>query len=152
GFVPAAGATCTVTLIASNGANPSPAGPFTLTTNASGQVSVTFTSASTGQVTGHASCDVTVAGISLHRETDGQNGNSGNAVKTFVDAKIAISPSATNRVGSPHTFTVTLSKDIGDGNGFVPFSGAHVDFTLTDTLGASSVLNAAASTCDDAGA
>ena len=68
--------------------------------------------------------------------TDGVAPNSGPAVKTFVDAKIAITPDATNRIGAPHTFTVTLSKDLGDGAGFVAFAGAHVDFTLTDSNGA----------------
>src|SRR5204862_49917 len=58
--------------------------------------------------------------------------------------------SATNRVGAPHTFTVTLSKDVGDGAGFVPFSGAHVNFTLTDSSGATHT--AATGTCTNVGA
>ena len=56
------------------------------------------------------------------------------------------------RSAQPHTFTVTLMKDIGDGAGFVAAAGEHVDFTLTDSNGASFTLNAASSTCDDAGA
>ena len=39
----------------------------------------------------------------------------GPATKTWVDARIAIAPNATNEVGQPHTFTVTLEKDTGDG-------------------------------------
>ena len=49
----------------------------------------------------------------------------GNASKTWASAKIVIAPSATNEVGHPHTFTVTLSKDSGTGS-FVPAAGEHV--------------------------
>ena len=31
---------------------------------------------------------------------------------------------------------MTLEKDLGDGAGFVPAAGEHVDFTLTDAEGA----------------
>jgi hypothetical protein len=46
---------------------------------------------------------------------------------------------------------VTLSKDTGTGV-FVPAAGEHVNFTLTDSNGAGSVLDAPTSTCDNAGA
>ena len=55
-------------------------------------------------------------------------------------------------VGQPHTFTVTLSQDTGNGAGFVAFPGQHVDFTLTPAGGATPVVDTVASTCDDAGA
>ena len=45
---------------------------------------------------------------------------------------------------------VTLCKDTGDGHGFVPAAGEHVDVTLTPTNGAS-VLNPTG-TCLNAGA
>ena len=123
------------------------------TRTANGQCTITFTSNSAGKVTGNASWTGSLGTPSNFTvSTNGVAPNSGPAVKTFVDAKIAITPDATNRVGAPHTFTVTLMKNIGDGNGFVAFSGAHVNFSLTDSNGAASVLNAAASTCDDAGA
>src|SRR4051812_31072380 len=61
-FVAAAGETVTVTLTGTNGATPTPAGPFVATTDASGQFAVTFTSPSTGIVTGHASSTLSVAG------------------------------------------------------------------------------------------
>src|SRR5262249_55452547 len=54
--------------------------------------------------------------------------------------------------GQPHTYTVTLQQDTGNGSGFVAFSGQHVDFTLTPGGAAVPVLDASASTCDDAGA
>ena len=69
---------------------------------------VTFTSATPGQVTGHALelADSRFGAGSDHacrRTATGQNGS--DAVKTFVDARIHITPDATNRVGAPHTFT-----------------------------------------------
>ena len=71
-------------------------------------------------------------------------------MKRWVNAKISITPTATNVVGQPHTFTVTLQKDIGDGNGFVAAAGEHVDVTLTDANGA--VHTAPTGTCTNAGA
>ena len=60
---------------------------------------------------------------------------SGHATKTFVDARISIAPDATNEVGQPHTFTVTLEKDPGTGCfGRLPASMSTV--TLTDSNGA----------------
>jgi phosphoheptose isomerase len=134
GFAAAAGQPLTITLTG-NGATPNPAGPFNCTTNASGQCSVTFTSSTTGTVTGHASSTVTLGNPSttFTVETDGVGGNSGNAVKTFVDAKISISPSATNRVGQPHTFTATVLAD--SGNGFTAAAGQPVTITLTGNPG-----------------
>jgi len=57
--------------------------------------------------------------------------NSGDAVKTFVDAKISIAPNATNEVGQPHTFTVTVLQDDGltaaqGGDGVTGFTAATV--------------------------
>jgi hypothetical protein len=100
-------------------------------------------------VTGHATAGLTVGGVSLTRSTDGVSPNSDDAVKTFVDAKITIAEDATNEVGDPHTFTVTVWQDAGDGSGFVKATVGNVDVTLTDSNGAVSVLDATASTCDD---
>ncbi|HYS72412.1 MAG TPA: prealbumin-like fold domain-containing protein [Thermoplasmata archaeon] len=146
------GTIVTVGLTASNGASVSPisdncASPGTL----GGTCTVTFTSPSAGVVTGHAAADVNIAGNSVHVETNGIAPNSGDATKVFVDASITIGPSAANEVGTPHTFTVAVEANSGDGAGFVPAPVGHVSFTLTDSNGASSSLNAAASTCDDAG-
>src|SRR5207247_2587994 len=77
-------------------------------------------------------------------------GGSGPAVKTFVDANITITPSATNAVGQPHTFTVTVQQNAGDGNGFVAAPVGNVDVTLSNSNGAVAVLDAAASTFVDA--
>jgi hypothetical protein len=122
------------------------------TSGGTGSCTITLSSAVTGVTTVSAHSTLLVSGVSLTRNTNGVGANSGPATKTWVNAAISIAPNATNEVGQPHTFTVTLQKDVGDGAGFVAFAGAHVDFTLTDSNGAVSVLNAAASTCDDAGA
>jgi len=119
--------------------------------DASGQCTIAFTSNSAGQVTGHASATVPILGDNFFVETDGASPNSDDAVKTYVDARITITPSETNEVGASHTFTVDVDKDAGDGLGFVAATVGNVDITLTDSNGAVSVLHAAASTCDDAG-
>src|SRR5439155_1670703 len=115
-----------VTLTGSNGAIPDVSAPVNLpptnpsvvsgTTNASGLFTVTFTSASAGQVTGHAATDVSFARLAseqppstplvVHRETTGTAGNGADAVKRFINAEIFIAPSAVNAVGQSHTFTV----------------------------------------------
>ncbi len=82
-----------------------------------------------------AQTTVSVGGVSLTRATTGNGGNSGPAVKTWVNARISIAPNATNAVGEPHTFTVTLEVDPGTGT-FGPAAGQHVDVTLTDSNGA----------------
>jgi uncharacterized repeat protein (TIGR01451 family) len=80
------------------------------------------------------------------------NNIQGSALEPVPHASIAIALAATNGVGEPHTFTVTLMKDLDDGAGPIPASGEHVTVTLTDAGGASSQVNAASSTCDNAGA
>jgi hypothetical protein len=118
GLAPAgAGQTVTVTLTGSNGANPNPAGPFTLTTDANGQVQVTFTSATPGKVTGHASWTGSLSGSAPFTvQTDGTAPDSGDAVKTFVDANIQISPAqATNPLNTNHTLHCHINVNNGSG-------------------------------------
>src|SRR6185369_9233404 len=55
GFVPAPGRPVTVTLANFNGAVALPPGPFSGTTDANGQFTVTFNSPTAGEVIGHAS-------------------------------------------------------------------------------------------------
>ena len=81
---------------------------------------------------------VVVGGVTLVRETDGLGLNSDDAVKVFIEpaASITIEPDATNEVGDPHTFTVTVQEDpLGDGN-FVPADGETVDVTYASANGA----------------
>jgi hypothetical protein len=89
----------------------------------------------TGVTTVHAEANILIDGGSVFRETDGLSPNSGDADKTWVDAKIAIAPDDTNGIGEEHTFTVTVMEDDGSGGGFAAAAGEHVDFTLTDAGG-----------------
>src|SRR5436305_14241630 len=114
----------------SQGAVANPAGPITGPTNASGQLSATFTSATAGQVTGNASCSKTVNGVTLTRDTDPATakigsgpGGSGPATKTFVDACITIDRTGAEEVGAVHTFTLTFSVNDGSSNTLVVTSG-----------------------------
>ena len=156
-FVPAAGEHVTVTLTPANGATASNQTGTCLNaganTDANGQCSITFVSNTTGKVSGHASSTLTIGtpSTTFTVQTDGVLLNSGDAVKTFVNAKISIAPDATNEVGHPHTFTVTLQEDPGTGT-FVPAAGEHVNFTLTGSNGATPIVDNPSSTCDDAGA
>jgi uncharacterized repeat protein (TIGR01451 family) len=120
------------------------------TIGATGECTVQINSPTTGANTIKAATDVTVGGVSLHRETgDANAGDSASAHKTYVNAKISISPDATNEVGHQHTFTVTLLQDTGTGS-FVPAAGQHVDVSLSDSNGANHA--APTGTCTNAGA
>ncbi|NOX63488.1 MAG: hypothetical protein GXP42_16315, partial [Chloroflexi bacterium] len=62
----------------------------------------------------------TIDGATVYSETDGVGGNSGDAVKRYVDAKLTLTPSEdANQVGDAHVFTAELKFDYGDGQGFV---------------------------------
>jgi hypothetical protein len=107
---------------------------------------VTFSSGSAGKTVGHASASILSGGLSLARETNGLAGNSGNATKVWADARISITPDATNEVGDSHTFTVLAEKNEGQGAGWVAADdGTIVAVTLTDSNGASSSV--ATDTC-----
>src|SRR5204862_217208 len=98
-----------------------------------------------------------LAGLTFTRDTDpatagipsGPNG-SGPATKTYVDANITIKPNATNEVGKPHTFTVTVKQNNGSGNGFVNVAnGTKPTVTLTNSNGAA--FQVSANTCSSTG-
>jgi hypothetical protein len=144
------GTIVTVTLTDQNGNPITPSADTCATGTVGGTCSVTFSSDVAGVITGHAEADVIVDDTTFHVETGGE-GNSPDAVKRFVDAKIAISPDDVNGIGETHTFVVDVDNDLGDGAGFVAATEGDVDFTLTDADGAVSTLDAAASTCDDTG-
>lgn len=79
----------TVTLTPSNGATISDvvdncANPGTI----SGECTVTFTSTTAGNVTGHASVTLTFDGLQVTRETDGTGQNSGDAEKQFINGQL----------------------------------------------------------------
>jgi hypothetical protein len=115
-----------------------------------GQCTVTFSSDEPGVITGHAEATFTVGDTEFTVSTGGE-GENPDAFKVFVDATLSIAEDDTNGIGESHTFVVTAEQDSGDGNGLVPATNGDVDFTLTDSGGAVSVLDATASTCDDPG-
>src|SRR5438093_958819 len=97
GFVAAAGVPVTFTLTNSNGAVAYPAGPVASTPDAHSFPTRRSSDLSAGQVTGSASTTFTLNGVILTRETgDGLAGDSADAVKTFEDANISKTRSATN--------------------------------------------------------
>src|SRR5262249_48154537 len=57
------------------------------------------------------------------------------ATVRIVNAEISIAGSGVNEVNNPHTFTATVLKDLGDGNGFVPAANVPVTITLTNNNG-----------------
>src|SRR6185436_14820355 len=77
------------------------------TSGGTGNCSITLTSPTAGVTTLRASTMVAVGGLTLNRATgDTHAGDSADAVKTWVDANIQISPlTATNPVTATHTFT-----------------------------------------------
>src|SRR5262249_4583857 len=152
-FVPATGEHVDVTLTPAGATVVNPTGTCLnagANTDVNGRCTITFTSNTTGTVTGHATSTLSVGGSAAFTvQTNGLAPNGPDAVKTFVNAKISITPSATNEVNAPHTFTVTLLKDTGTGS-FVPAAGEHVDVSLTDSNGAAHT--APTGSCTTAGA
>ena len=142
-----------VTLTHSNPAG-NPVTPTTDTCASPGTVGgsceVTFSSNVAGTITGHAEATFEIEGQTFEVETGGE-GNNPDAFKVFVDGRVSISPDDVNGIGEPHTFVVTAEQDVGAGAGFVPATDGHAEVRLTDADGAVSTINAAASTCDDAG-
>jgi hypothetical protein len=111
------------------------------TSGGTGQCTVQINSSSAGTVTIHATTTFSVQNVSLTRATgDGLSGDSVDAKKTYVDAKISLTPpTATNEVGHAHTITATVLQDDGipagapgDGaTGFGPApDGTTVQFSL----------------------
>jgi hypothetical protein len=143
------GTIVTVTLEDANGDPITPTTDTCATGTVGGTCSVTFSSNVAGTITGHAEADVVVGDTTIHVETGGTVDNP-DAFKVFVDGRISITPDDVNGIGESHTFVVDVDKDAGAGAGFVAATVGNVDVTLTATDGAVVVLDAAASTCDDA--
>jgi len=149
GNTPAAGVHVDYTLTDSNGAahvtRPNPPTTCDGTTNANGTCKIVFQSPTAGKVVGNASVTLNLGGISVTRSTSSNSGSNGTgpATKTYVDASISISPEqASNEVGKPHTFTVTVKQNAGDGAGFVNVpNGTKPTVTLTNTNGANALVS-----------
>src|SRR5262249_45259869 len=110
-------------------------------TDANGHFSVEFTSPTAGQVIGNATTSFTVNGATETRSTgDSHSGDASTATKPFAAARISIAPNATNAVGQPHTFTVTVLVIHGYGKWFIVLVvNQQVTVTLTNKNGASSL-------------
>lgn len=116
-------------------------------TDANGECTVTFTSATSGIVVAHASASPMV-GSALEVET-GSGEYDSDGTKRFVDASLTIGDDAINGVGEPHTFTVEARIDDGNGEGLQPPpDGTQVLVELTSAGGASAVLDPTQTTCD----
>src|SRR5262249_6426647 len=104
------GTTATVTLTTAGGAALSNlVDTCASTRTANGTCTVSFTSPSPRTVTAHAASDLNIQGQAIHVETNGMHGNSGDAVKRFVDANVSIAQSAVNEVRHQHVFTITTN-------------------------------------------
>jgi uncharacterized repeat protein (TIGR01451 family) len=100
--------------------------PLSATTNAQGQAQTTLSSGTACSTTIRAFVDR--AGSTSGYETGDPTGT---ATKTFVAYALSVSPaSATNELGKPHTFTVTLTRNTG--SGAVGYGGQSVGFSLAD--------------------
>lgn len=137
----------------------SPSNPGTITdncastgTNTSGQCTVVINSASAGVFTASASASVSFEGLTFSLSTNGTGENSGSATKTYVDAKITLSPlTSTNPVGSAHTVNVNVQKDPGTGP--VAADNVLVTFSLVNnTPGATFVGGVNTCTTNSSGA
>src|SRR5262249_37204690 len=97
------------------------------------QCAVPFFSTTAGTVTGHASATLSVGGLPLTVATDGVAPNSPDAVKTFVDANVQVTPaSAQNPVGTTHTVTGHVNVNTGGAAGYVNApDGTTITFFLS---------------------
>jgi uncharacterized repeat protein (TIGR01451 family) len=109
------------------------------TAGASGECSITLNSTSPGSTTLHASVSVGVGGLTLSRATaDAKPGDSGDAVKTFVDANIQITPPAANNpIGKNHTLIGHVNVNAGSGGYVNAPNGTTISFSVTNAGGAS---------------
>src|SRR5262249_36610521 len=105
--------------------------------DANGQATVTVNSPTTGKDTCSAASTLNINGASITVSTNGQGGNSGPATKTWVDARITITPaSAINPVTATHTLTGHVDVDLGDGAGFVSApAGTSISFAIASGPG-----------------
>ncbi len=113
----------------------------------SGICTVAINSTVAGNNAIHAVTTFTPTGAngSLTRETDGNGGNSPNAAKTYIDAKIVITPAtAFNVVGTNHTITATVTSTDGTTPSNAP-DGTVVTFSIAS--GAATFVPPATNTC-----
>ena len=113
-------------------------GGNTSITNGVGQATVQILSLTPGTVLVQAAADVSGDGTFIR--TTGTAGNGSNAEKTYIDARISVTPlEAVNPLGTNHTVTAVV--EVNTGTGWVPaLDGTPVSFAfLTNTAGATFV-------------
>src|SRR5439155_1344843 len=142
GFVKAKDEHVDVTLTDDHGAaHTVPTGSCTTAgpnTDVLGQCTITTTSNTAGKVEAHASSTLTIVGLPVTVATDGVPPNSANAVATFVDANIQISPqTATNPLSTDHKLTGHVEVNDGSGAFAKAASGTTITSSLTNSGGAS---------------
>ncbi len=107
------------------------------TIGTTGSCTVTLNSATPGVTTVRAATSVVVGGQTLNRMTgDANAGDSANAVKTWVDANIQITPlQATNEIGDPHVFTGHVNINTGTGGYVNAPAGTTINFNVVSGPG-----------------
>lgn len=96
----------------------------------------------------NVSVTVTIGGVVFNLTTDGTAG-SGPAFKTYVDARISLTPDGVNAVGDPHVMTALL--EVNDGEGWGPAVEETVELTLLSgpgELSAADCVTGSAGTCE----
>jgi hypothetical protein len=107
-------------LVSVNGA-PASGTSGSCTTQADGTCTVIATATHTGTFTLDASYAAS--------NDSGQGTFTGSGSKSYVDYRVDVTPpTATNEVGVPHTFTVTLTRDTG--SGYLPYAGQQLSLSL----------------------
>lgn len=99
-------------------------GDGTCQTGSDGTCILTATSSFPGVMVLDVSANVPVNGgtETIPVSTSGVTGDFGPATKRWVDVQIAVAPlTDENLLGTPHTITATLNRDLGDGAGFQAF-------------------------------
>jgi uncharacterized repeat protein (TIGR01451 family) len=145
-FVPAPAEHVSFTLKDASGtAHPGPTGTCTNAgpnTNASGQCTITFSSPRRAsgrhmrprRCRSNNSAPITVA-------TDGTGSNGSDAVKTFVDANIQLTPAtAINPVSTNHVLTAHVNVNGGSGFANAP-NGTEISFTIDSGPGSLTTAN-----------
>jgi len=111
-----------------------PAGTLVPTSCATvdGACSTNLTSTAAGVHKVEASSAFTENGFSFDVKTDGESFNSDPAEKTWIDAKIGITPRTDeNGIYEPHVLTATVWIDYGNGAGWVYApNGLRIDFKI----------------------
>ena len=122
------------------------------TAGTTGECSIRLNATTPGATTLHASSTLGVGGLTLSRATaDSKPGDSGDAVKTFVDANMQITPPAANNpIGKNHTLIGHVNVNAGSGGYVNAPDGTTISFSVTNTGGASAVF-VGASSCQTSG-